>query len=311
MPTDASGPEMELLRTFAVFAEQGEVKLTARTLGIDESAISRRLKDLQTGPHALLKKQGNALVLTDKGRQLLPAVRRLIREHEQFVGRLRDHNPFARSLRVAGGGGLAFTPLPAAVTAFRGQHSDVQVRVLGCRWRDRIRGVAGGEFDLALVSHDAGQVRAVAGEHADLRCEVLREQPVLAVAAAASADGRTLAALPPGVPVPSAVLATLTLLGLDEKSGVRRQLDAEFRAANIDVPKGYAVYPGGWEAARAFARHGLGTAILPMALADPTDSELVCRPVLPTFRLTDRVVWPATADPLTAAFVDCLTAAFA
>ena len=66
-----------------------------------------------------------------------------------------------------------------------------------------------------------------------------------------------------------------------------------------------------WEAARAFARHGLGTAVLPAALADQTDCELVCRPVLPDYRLTDRVVWPTAADPLTAAFVDCLTAAFA
>lgn len=311
MPTDSTGPDLDLLRTFAVFAEQGEVKLTARALGVDESVVSRRLKDLQAGPHALLAKRGNALVLTDKGRHLLPAVNRLIREHEHLVGRLRDHDPFARSVRVAAGGGLAFTPLPGAVRVFLSRHPDVQVRVIGCRGRDRIRGVARGEFDLAVVSHDDGQVRAVAGEQAELRCEPLRSQRVTAVAAADSPDGRTLAALPPGVPVPAAVLASLALLGLDEKSGVRRQLDAAFRAAGVAVPTAYALYPGGWEAARAFARHGLGTALLPEAVADGTAPELVARPVFGTYRLTDRVVWPADADPHVAAFVDCLKAAFA
>lgn len=311
MPADSARPDVELLRTFATFAERGEVKLTATELGVDESVVSRRLKELQTRPHALLEKRGNALVLTEKGQQLLPAVFRLLREHEHLVGRLRGHEPFARTVRVAAGGGLSFTPFAAAVAAFRRQHPDAQVRVIGCRGRDRIRGVARGEFDLAVVTHNEEQVRAVAGEQADLRCEVLRSQRVMAVAASDSPDGRTLAALPPGASVPSGVLASLALLGLDEKSGVRRQLDAEFRAAGVPVPKGYAVYPGGWEAARAFAREGVGTAVLPDALVVKVDTALTARPVLPNFRLTDRVVRPAEPDAHTIALVECLKAAFA
>ena len=310
MHTGTSSPDIELLRTFAVFAEHREVTATARTLGMSASVVSRRLQELQADPPGLLTKHGNAVVLTDKGTAALSGVVRLLREYDHLAGRLAGRESFARTLRVAAGGGLAYTPLPLAVSDFRHSHPDVQVRVVGCRGRERIRGVAGGQFNLALVCHDEGQVRAVAGEWVNLQSEIIREQQVVVVAAMNSKDGRTLAALSPDKPVPPEMLSKLSLLGLDEKSGIRRQLDVEFRAVGMPVPKP-AVYPGGWEAARAFARHGLGAAILPVSLIETSDSSLVTRPVFAAYRLTDRVIWPADTDELTVAFVACLKAAFA
>jgi len=310
MATDSTGPNIELLRTFAVFAADGEVGRTATALGVSTSVVSRRLHELADAPYGLLAKRGNAVVLTEKGAAALPGVTRLLRGYDQLVGRLTNREAVAEVVRVAAGTGLQYTPFPKALAAFRTARPDVGVRVHVCRGRDRLLGVVRGEFDVALVTHDEDRIRAVCGEAVGLCVETLREQPLLVAAETGSADGAKLAAWPEGRPLSPAVLGELELLGIDPQSNVRHQLDRAMVAAGVGVPRRPAVHPGGWTAALACARLGIGSAVVPADLLPGPDAGLVVRPFLSGFRIADRVVW-ATADDRTGEFVTCMKAAFA
>lgn len=310
MPTDASGPNIETLRTFALFAEHGEVKLTAKSLGLSDSVVSRRLQELAASPYGLLGKRGHGLVLTEKGHAVFPSVARMLRAYDQLIGRLANRDAAAEVLRIAAGGGLGETPFPGALAAFRLKRPEVGVRVHGCRGRDRIRGVARGEFDLALVSHDEAQARAIAGEA--IRVRTLREQTMRVAVARQSPDGKRLEAWPEDKPVSPALLAELTLLGLDPQSGVRRQLDRALAAAGVPALPRVMVFPGGWSSALACARLGLGVAIVPTELATDPEPDLVVRPFLGGFSMADRVVTLADVqDDRIEDLVGCLEAAFA
>ena len=213
-------------------------------------------------------------------------------------------------VRVGVGGGLAATPFARALAAFRIARPGVAVQVQVCRGRDRVRGVARGEFDLALVSHDEAQVRAAGAGAAELRVETLREQSLVVAAAAGSDDGKKLAAWPAARPVSPALLAGRTLLGLDGQSGVRRQVDRSRTASGMPGRRA-TVFPGGWAMALACARLGIGAAVLPADMVPPADAALVARPFLPDVRIADRVVWAAeNADDRVADLVACLKSTF-
>lgn len=311
MPTDAGGPSIELLRTFALFAEQGEVGRTAIALGMSVSVVSRRLQELADLPYGLVEKRGNGVVLSEKGRTALPAVARLLRAYNQFVHRLAGREAAVEVVRVAAGTGLQHTPFPQALAAFRATRPDVGVHVRVCRGRERLAGVVRGEFDLALVSHDEDRVRAVCGDLAGLCVEALREQPLVVAAASGSEDGSKLAVWPAGNSVSPALLGQLALLGIDPQSNVRHQLDRALTAAGLPASARPSIQPGGWAAALACARLGVGTAIVPADMITSADSKLVVRPFLTGFRLVDRVVWCAEPpDDRVAEFVACLKSTF-
>lgn len=309
--TTATGPSIDLLRTLAAFADQRDGRRTAAALGVDASAVSRRLKDLAAPELGLLAKRGATFVLTEKGEAALPGVVRLVRSYDQLAGRLTGREATAEVVRVAAGTGLQHTPFARALAAFRAAHPEVGVRVRVCRGRERLLGVARGEFDLALTCHDEDRVRAVCGPAAGLRVETIREQALVVVAGVASADGKVLAAWPAKKPVTPAVLAGLSLLGMDPQSNVRHQLDRALVAAGLPVAARPAVQPGGWASAVECARQGVGTAVVPadMIRVDPA---LVVRPFLAGFRLADRVVWcEGQPDAPAGAFVAVLGSIFA
>ena len=288
-----------------VFAERQEVGRTAQDLGLSAPVVSRRLQEFQGDPYALVEKRGNAVVLTPKGTAALPDIARAVRGYDQLVAHLTGRAGAPRCLRIAAGGGIAFTPLPQAIAAFRQSYPDTEVRVIGSRGRDRIRALVRGEVDLALVTHEEHQIRTLAGDGADLRIEVVREQGLLVVAARDSEAGTQLETTLDRSAVPLALLATWPLLGIEEKSGIRRQLDAAVASAG-GAPLRPVVYPGGWEAAFACARLGVGVAILPEGVCDRTDAGVVCRPFLPDVRVTDRLAWRERDDDSVSAFLACI-----
>ena len=94
-------------------------------------------------------------------------------------------------------------------------------------------------------------------------------------------------------------LAQFELAGPDARSGVRQQLE---RAAGQKMPLTFSQEGGGWSAAREFARHGLGMAIIPQACLARTDqNDLVVRPLDRKFRLQHLLI-QRTRKPLLAEY---------
>lgn len=281
MTTDATGPTIEALRALLLFAEKGESKTVGSLLGVHASGISRRLRLFQEA--GLLKKIGPGLALTVRGRQALPALRGLLRQYDQLSRWLKEPaREQPQALVVATGAAGAAYYLPPALALLRKRLPSCAVRVQVCRGRERIRGVADGSFDLAIVSHDADQVWTTAGtteEQAGLEIETLADHSLCLLALQHTDAAETLGQLPEEQTVPLAWLARFELVGLDPHSGLRRQLEQRLRAEGLQLRFGPDA--GGWQAARAYARHGLGVALMPLSLLEPADRNTCVLRLLP------------------------------
>jgi DNA-binding transcriptional LysR family regulator len=79
------GLKLRQIETFCELARQGSLALTAERLSLTESAISVSVHELekQLG-ESLFNKQGRRLVLSDRGRELLPQALELMERAESF-----------------------------------------------------------------------------------------------------------------------------------------------------------------------------------------------------------------------------------
>lgn len=125
--------QLALLETFRAVIEQGSTLAAARTLGLTQSAVSRRIAQLEeTLGLELFRRdrgrlvptrecralQGQMLVLVDRGAQLT-----------QLAKELRAGNSPAMRLRVAVPGSLTLSILPRILRDFLAQNDRVQVEL--------------------------------------------------------------------------------------------------------------------------------------------------------------------------------------
>jgi DNA-binding transcriptional LysR family regulator len=301
-------PPIEDLATFCLLVQLGEMKKVANRLGIDLSAVSRRMKPFQERL-GLLTHKGSAWVPTERGREALPLIERLVRDHQALSGWLAGKSVAPESLVVATGSWGAVWLLPPALAQLKERLPAVQVRVRICRARERILGVRDGAIDLAVVSHEPEQVRGLTGQ-SGVVVEELGQEPFALLAAANTPAGNRLRRLPEKVPVSLERLGGLELVGLDEHSGVRRQLEARLRAAGAKPPR-FGIGAGGWLAAREYARLGLGVALVPLSVLARMGREGLVVRLLDTaaFCMREHLLYRADADrqalhALRAALVD-------
>ena len=282
MRVDSGGPSIEDLRAFLLLDELLGVAEVARRLRVDVSVVSRRLKPFRE-PYGLLRKQGGSLVFTDRGRALLPTIRAILHGYDGLAGQLRLRTPDGPSLTIAVGGFGAASLIPEVVARFAVEAPDSTIRNQGCRGRERIQGMIDGRFDLAVLSHSLEQIRPMLGD-GTVAVELLPGRPFVVIARRESPTAAALGLVPQDGMATIRDLAKVTLVGLDESSGVRTQLDRQ--AADAGVRLRFGATGGGWLAAREYARHGLGAAIVPVeALGDVAAEEFLVR------RL-DRPLWP-------------------
>jgi DNA-binding transcriptional LysR family regulator len=282
MRVDASGPSIEDLRTFLLLAEIGGVADVACRLGIDFSVVSRRLRPFRMR-FGLLRKQGGSLVPTDRGRELLPIVRAVVHEYDRLVGTLNPRTADKLVLTIAVGRFGAIHLVPEALARFAERQPTCEVRVRSARGRERILGVMDGRFDLAIVAHSLEQIRSLLGDQ-PVTVEPLPVRPFVVLAHRGTASAEVLESLPHDGMVEVGVLNRLVLVGLDEGAGARIQLERRAREAVLRLHFGMS--GGGWLAAREYARHGLGAAVVPVeTLTDADGQELAIRHL-------EKSLWP-------------------
>jgi DNA-binding transcriptional LysR family regulator len=289
MRVDSAGPSIEDLRTFLLLNESEGVADVADKLGIDVSVVSRRLRTFRE-LYGLLQKQGGSLVLTDRGRELLPTVRAIVQGYDALIGKLRRRPEKSNSLTVAVGNFGAAYLMPEVVARFSVAEPTTTLKVRSCRGRERILGVIDGRYDLAILSHSIEQIRPLLGD-SPVAIETLAPRPFVVISRRGTPDGNALSDLPRDATITIRDLSRLNLIGLDEAAGVRTQLERQ--AADAGVRLKFSTTGGGWIAARESARHGLGTAIVPVeALTDADASEFtiraLARPLCPVDHLLHR-----------------------
>ena len=257
----------DLLQTFALIAElNGDASSAAERLGISQPSISKRLTALRrvtTGPdhQPWLQLKGKRWRLTAEGQRVLGVVTDLVRRYElmeRFVASDREGKPV---VSIACGQQAARGFVQAAAKRFLIDHPECKVRISTPRGKARIEGVAGGQFDLAVVTDSPATIH----QHArrEMFIETLFEDRfVLAANPPAKSNWRKQwNQLPTDRPMSASELLEMPFILPEPDSSRRQQFDEWcFRATNktFDV----VLETGGWETILDFAEAGVGVGLV-------------------------------------------------
>lgn len=294
-------PTLDAIRALVAFADEGcSVSAAARALHSQQPVVSTKLKSFQspesmTGAILLERaSDGRSLRLSDAGQAALPAMRGLLRSYDQLLEHLREGTESAVLIKLAVGAFGAEHFVPSALALMRKSEDDNSsclVKTNVVRGRDRIVGIADGVSDLAVVSHSQEQIDQILREaeiSQQLEFTPMSSLPLIVAVGKRTADAKLLASTNEKRPVPLNLLEQFELAGPDSSSGVRRQLE---QAAGTETRLTFSVEGGGWSAAREFARHGLGVAIIPAICLSRTDSsKFVSRRLDDTIRLRHMLI---------------------
>jgi DNA-binding transcriptional LysR family regulator len=146
--------DLEVLRSFVVVAEAGTISDAAIRLHISQSALSRRLQQLERELGAdLLIRGRHGSELTAIGR-LVAAESNIIVARFDNIGRdIVEHLDLRRgTVRIGGGATVVSYLLPDMIAEFQGLHRGVRFHVKEAGSHEIARAVADGGLDLGLVT---------------------------------------------------------------------------------------------------------------------------------------------------------------
>lgn len=271
-------PAIEDLRLLVAIVESGSETGAAKLFGVKQPSVARRLRVFK-GKQPLLTSDG-AIQLTAKGQKLLPSIRELLRQYDQLKGCIAAKQETPQILSIATGASVSQYYLPAAIAKMRELAPDLEIEVHATRGSQRITGIANGDFDLAIVSHDRLQIKMAQtdkrGARPELVVEDLATQSLCVLAAKSSSGAERLSGILAGQEVPLDMLSRLPLIGPDRSSGIRRQIERAFASRSEQLR--FGVNAAGWLAVKEYAKHGLGVGILPLGLLSREDiDEFVIR----------------------------------
>lgn len=262
------------LRVLLAFADTESVTKAGEALGIKQPTATRHLDSFR-GTKPLISKVGGGLKLTNRGRAVLPAARSIIRQYDHLQSYIQGQSSHPHQLCIAAGSIASQWFLAAAIAEMANQFPDWEVCTRIIRGENRIVGTADGTLDLAIVSHSRMQieniVRWTIGTDNDLTYSELDIQCLCIAAGRGTQQADELEAILSAHEVPLNTLARWNLIGLDENSGIRRQLDS--LAIGNGIQLRFSIEAGGWGACKEFAKHGLGVAVIPLATVRHEDLE--------------------------------------
>lgn len=146
--------DLTLLRSFLAVVEHGGVTEAAGHLGVSQSAMSRRLAQLQDEMGvALLERSGRGVVLTELGKLAFTEANSLVLRYDALKKRLADHLQLqAGVVRIGGGATAVGFLLPQRIASFRRQHPKVVFQLKEAGSRDTEDAVLRGDLELGVVT---------------------------------------------------------------------------------------------------------------------------------------------------------------
>ncbi len=167
--TDITHLPLELLQTFVKIVEsEGDASAAAEALEISQPSISKRLSALRRlvggdEDRSWLMLKGKRWLLTRDGERVIGTVADLVRHYEQVERFVATEEKGLSTVTIACGQTAASGFVRIAIEKLLKSHPDCRVRLSTLRGRDRITGVAGGQFDMAIVTDSEAVIRDVAG----------------------------------------------------------------------------------------------------------------------------------------------------
>jgi DNA-binding transcriptional LysR family regulator len=146
--------DLMLLKTFLKVAALGNITKAASVLYVTQSAVSRRIKQLEDAVgQPLFERTGNSLLLTGVGRLLMDKGRQMLDlEHEFLLGISAGMDK--QKISFCSTPSLGIDHLPGVLTSFIAEYcASVDLNCVFAMPEEALAGIDDGRFDLALVEH--------------------------------------------------------------------------------------------------------------------------------------------------------------
>src|SRR3954447_8725348 len=147
---------IRVLRTFSAVASEGSFAAAAARVALTQAAVGQQMRALEGElRRPLFERQGQAVVLNDVGRALVPQVRRLLALYEQIPAPAGTTGAMAGTVNL-GAVVSAVRPLIQATLALKARHPGLDLHVSAAKSIDLIARVQAGGLDAAIVVREPG-----------------------------------------------------------------------------------------------------------------------------------------------------------
>lgn len=214
--------DLLLMRSLLAVAEHGVITDAAAALGISQSALSRRIDQLEDALGApLLERMGRGVALTAIGQMAIEEGKLLVQRYDRLKSRVHEHLQLdAGVVRVGGGATAVGFLLPRAIASFRARHPGVVFQVKEAGSREIEAAVSRDDLELGIVTLPT-------------RSRDVDEKPLVRdrIVLVASKDH----ALAQKSRVDARELNGQNLVGFEAGSAVRWLIDAALREAHVEL----------------------------------------------------------------------------
>lgn len=277
---------LELLQTFACIADlEGDATSAAQRLDVSQPTISKRLSALRrltAAPdrQSWLLLKGKRWKLTAEGQRVRGVVADLVQRYEQMTQFVVGQQTAKPVVSIACGQQAATGFVKTAIERFLKGHPECRVRLSTPRGKARSEGVAGGQFDMAIVTDSPATIHRIA--RMELYIETLFEDRFVLVANPPSkaAWAKQWSALPTDHPATAKELLGLPFILPEPDASRRQQFDDWMHKETGQLPE-VVLEAGGWQTILDFAASGVGVGIVPQSSIElsehPKKGRLVLR----------------------------------
>lgn len=293
---DRSGITLRELEVLQALVGAGTAISAARGLGISQSAVSRRLAQLED-------RLGFQLFLRAGGR-LVPTVEALSINEQlapvfDTLARIANRSDEAQStyrgtLAIVAPPTIAHRFLPARISAFKKQNPDLQITFDVLASDSLLTGIAEGRFDMGMTDSDVA--------HEGIRNELLLETQAICILPKHHHLSSCTVIRPEN-------LQDEPFIALSRRHSSRAAIDRLFDKAGLRLNTVLEASTN--VSVMEFVREGIGVSLLnPFPLVHQMGDNIIMRPFLPALNYRTNILLPSSRAPLaaTSAFIQVVRA---
>ncbi len=214
--------DLVLIRSLIAVADAGSITGAADQIHVSQSALSRRLQQLEADLGAqLVVRSRHGVEFTDLGRQTLEAGRAIAARYDAIRQGIVDQQNLERGIvRIGGGATVTSFLLPAAIAAFQSRYPGIRFYVKEAGSSEIAAAVAAGELEMGILTLPLAE--------RDLETEVLTSDEIVLVA-------RTDHPLANGAALGVGDLEGLPFVAFEPGTAIRHHIDTALRQAGVRV----------------------------------------------------------------------------
>ncbi len=235
--------DLKHLKTLIAIAENGSFAAAGEAIGLTQSAISLHVKSLEDELETkLFDRTTRPPRLNTRGRNLIDRARSIVEQCEGLSD-IATGEALSGSLDIGSVPTLLSGILPPALSAIRGSHPDIRIRVSSGLSADLVGRVHKGELDVAVVT-EPSQLQTGLSWH------MFAKEPLMVIAPEGTAGDTDRELLDAG-----------PFIRFQRYAWAGRLIDTHLKDRGIRVHTGMEI--DSLEAIASMVKHGLGVSVVP------------------------------------------------